>query len=312
MPQRAQVPEAPLRPTQNFVATLSWVRARPVLLLLEVAWRWLFGVPALLVLWHFGEKVLGAVPWRQTGIAQVSVNQLLTDPMRASATISQAILLVGPPLWEVLRWLLPALILFWAMVCAVGRTFVLQRMEASLQKKTGALFLLNLLRIPFLLGTAVLWWEGLSAVAQRTILQPVSTGGEPLMMVYVGSAIALTLGLFLALLALGWIFAIAPLLAMRNGLGVFGSLRAAVSLKPVRAGMIEINMVMGIVKIALLVLLMTFSATPLPFQSVITEEFLYWWTAGIAVLYFIASDFFHVARIAGYLHLWQQEAGVAK
>jgi hypothetical protein len=244
------------------------------LLLLEIAWRWIFGVPALWLIYQYGQKILNQTPWQQTGIAQVSVNQLLTDPMRASSTIAHAILLVGPPVLDVAKWFAPVLIVAWAVICAVGRTLVMRRMDASLQPHPGTLFGLNLLRVPLLFGTALLWWEALSAVAQRTILQPVSEGGEPLMMVYVGTAIALSLGLFLAWAAVGWVFAIAPLLAMRRGLGVFGSLRASLNLGTLRAGLVEINMVMGIVKIALLVLLMTFSATPLPFQSVVTEEFL--------------------------------------
>ena len=58
-------------------------------------------------------------------------------------------------------------------------------------------------------------------------------------------------------------------------------------------------------KIALLVLAMVFSATPLPFESVTTPGFLAWWSAGVAVLYLLASDFFHVARLLGYLELWR-------
>ena len=73
--------------------------------------------------------------------------------------------------------------------------------------------------------------------------------------------------------------------------------------------LIEINLVMGVVKVALVVLFMVFSATPLPFESVTTPAFLLWWTAGIGVLYFVASDFFHVARQVAYLELWQAYKG---
>ena len=44
--------------------------------------------------------------------------------------------------------------------------------------------------------------------------------------------------------------------------------------------LIEINLVMGIVKIALLVLAMVFSACPLPFSSVETQTFLACWWSG--------------------------------
>jgi len=76
-------------------------------------------------------------------------------------------------------------------------------------------------------------------------------------------------------------------------------------LGPLRGKLVEINLVMGIVKIALIVLAMVFSACPLPFESVTTPEFLAWWWAGVTVLYLVASDFFHVARLVGYLELWR-------
>ena len=66
---------------------------------------------------------------------------------------------------------------------------------------------------------------------------------------------------------------------------------------------------MGIVKIALIVLAMVFSATPLPFESVTTPEFLMVWWAGVTVLYLVASDFFHVAQLVGYLELWRAYEG---
>ena len=92
---------------------------------------------------------------------------------------------------------------------------------------------------------------------------------------------------------------------MLRDLGVAQSLRAALTLGPLRGKLVEINLVLGIVKIALVVLAMVFSATPLPFESVTSTAFLVWWWAGITVLYLLWSDFFHVARLLGYLGLWQ-------
>jgi hypothetical protein len=76
-----------------------------------------------------------------------------------------------------------------------------------------------------------------------------------------------------------------------------------------KSKLVEINLVMGIVKIALIVLAMVFSATPLPFESVTTPEFLLWWWVGVTVLYFLGSDFFHVARQVAYLQLWRAYEG---
>jgi hypothetical protein len=64
-------------------------------------------------------------------------------------------------------------------------------------------------------------------------------------------------------------------------------------------------MVMGIVKLALIVLAMVFSATPLPFEDVVSGPALYAWWALVTVLYLIASDLFQVARVAAFVELWK-------
>lgn len=67
----------------------------------------------------------------------------------------------------------------------------------------------------------------------------------------------------------------------------------------------EINLVMGIVKVALLVLALVFSACPLPFESVESPAFLMWWWIGVGVLYLVASAYFHVVRAAAYDALYR-------
>jgi hypothetical protein len=62
---------------------------------------------------------------------------------------------------------------------------------------------------------------------------------------------------------------------------------------------------MGIVKLALIVLAMVFSATPLPFEEVVHGASLYAWWAVVTVLYMIASDFFQVARVVAFVELWR-------
>jgi len=178
-------------------------------------------------------------------------------------------------------------------------------MDRTLQAKPATLILLQLLRVLPLVGAFAAWWIGLRALAAWSILQPIAVGGEPNIMLYVGGAIILTLALFVLSAAVGWVFSIAPLLAMINGTGPARSLRDALRVREIRGSLVEINLVLGIVKIALIVLAMVFSACPLPFQSVMTDEFLFWWNVAVAVWYFLASDFFHVARLAAYLRLWK-------
>ena len=124
------------------------------------------------------------------------------------------------------------------------------------------------------------------------------------MVLFCAMAIVATLGLFTLWAVLSWALSFAPLLAMLKDLGPAASLAEAFRLGPVRAKLVEINLVMGIVKIALIVLAMVLSACPLPFESVATPEFMGWWYVGVTVMYLIASDLFHVVQLVAYLELW--------
>ena len=160
-----------------------------------------------------------------------------------------------------------------------------------------------------LLGSFLVWFWGMEWAAGVTVTGPIATGGEPNLVGYFALAIVGTLGLFMLWAVVSWALSVAPLLAMLRGLGVGGSLAAAFRVGPVRSKLVEINLVMGIVKIALIVLALVFSASPLPFESVTTPEFLFWWWLLVTGVYFVASDFFHVARQVAYLQLWRAYEG---
>ena len=69
--------------------------------------------------------------------------------------------------------------------------------------------------------------------------------------------------------------------------------------------LVEVNLVLGIVRLALIVLAMVFSAIPLPFEADMTGAALYLWWAVVTVLYLVASDFFQVARLAAFVQFWR-------
>ena len=164
--------------------------------------------------------------------------------------------------------------------------------------------MLQLVRV-LALGTSLLLWFALVRWAGETaVTTPLAAGGQPQLVEYFALVIVGTLTLF-SLWSIGsWAFSLAPLIAMRRGLSVVDSLRASAARGPIRLKLVEINLVMVIVKISLLILAMLLSACPLPFESVMTQDFLVNWTLGVAVLYLLASDFFHVARLVAYLELW--------
>jgi hypothetical protein len=164
---------------------------------------------------------------------------------------------------------------------------------------------LQAIRMAALAAICWIWWATIQATARVAVTDPIAAGQEPNLVLYCALAIIATLGLFTLWAVVSWVFSVAPLLAMLRGSGAAASLKAAFRLGPVKAKLVEINLVMGIVKIALIVLAMVFSASPLPFETESTQAFLFWWWAAVTVLYLAGSDFFHVARLVAYLDLWR-------
>jgi len=115
---------APLRGTQSLVGQMGWVFARPFLTLIEVGWRWLFGIPFLAVCWMQSQKILAALTPESTGLATLDPQ----NPWIAAVQLSNAWALYQPHVAAILRWLLPVAALVWAIVSGVGRNLLALRL----------------------------------------------------------------------------------------------------------------------------------------------------------------------------------------
>ena len=295
-----------VRGTQSFVYTMSWCWKHPSILALEVLWRWVFGSVALGLVWVYGRRVAAAATGGSFSLARIGLDHLtVTDPMGSASHLATASGLLAPLSLPVLRWLVPLLLVLWIVASSLGRTLVLRRADPSLASRPGTLMCLQLVRA-LALGTSFAVWFRLMMWAGATaITGPIDSGGEANVLLYFVIVILGTLGLFTLWAVVSWWLAIAPLVAVLRGVGPGGSLRAAFRVGPLRMKLVEVNLVMGIVKIALIVLAMVFSATPLPFESVTTPGFLLNWWIGVTLLYLVGSDFFHVVRLVAYLRLWR-------
>jgi hypothetical protein len=301
VPQDVVIAAGTVRGTQSFVHTLSACWRRPSLTALEVLWRWAYGIPALLVLRYEGLRILQATPVDYAALRNMTV----LDPMGSAETMAKAMTALLPPVLRVALWLAPVLVVVWVVVSSVGRTVVMRRVDGRLHARLGTLIVLQAVRVVALLGSFLIWFWGMEWAAGLTVTGPMAAGGEPNLVGYFALVIVGTLGLFTAWAAVSWALAVAPLLAMLRGLGVGGSLAAAFRVGPLKSKLVEINLVMGIVKIALMVLALVFSATLVPFSDEISPEFLFGWWVFVTAVYFVASDFFHVARQVAYLQLWR-------
>ncbi len=121
---------APVRGTQLLVEHMSEVFRRPSLVAIEIAWRWLFGIPFLLVCWNQGQQILAAFPLEVSGVGSLDTR----NPWVASVQLCNIAAFYVPHVLVVLRWLLPSAALAWAVVSGVGRNLLLMRMEPGVSR----------------------------------------------------------------------------------------------------------------------------------------------------------------------------------
>ena len=285
-----------MRGTQSLVHLCAFCWKRPSLLGWELLWRWGFGIPAAAILYQQGVRIVASVSLSQESLSNLS----LSDPLGAGQQLTAAAAALTPHLVQAALWLGPCLAVAWAVASGLGRSAVLRRLDPALRPAPLTLILLQLLRIATLAAVCVGWYRAIVWAANTTL-----SGAAPNLVAWSAWVICLSLGIFVLWALLGWIFSIAPLLAMLQGTGVFRSLANSLRLGDLTAKLVEVNLVLGIVRLALVVLALVFSAIPLPFETNMTGTALYLWWALVSLLYLVAGDFFQVARLAAFVQFWR-------
>jgi hypothetical protein len=284
---------APLRGTQSLVGQMGWVFQRPSLTAIEVVWRWLFGLPFLVVCWIQTRNILDELRPGSAGLSNFDPQ----NPWVAAAQLSNAWALYQSRVAAVLCWLLPLAALVWVVVSGLSRSFILKRMDSTLPFHPVAMIALQAAWLAFFALTCWGWLRSMQWVASTHI----TPNAEPDLIGFAVWVIFLSLGFFTAWALLSWALSVAPLVMLLENRSALSALGQSLRLgRPMTAKLVEINMVMGIVNLALLVLAMVLSAAPLPFSDQLGSEALHAVWAVATVFYFVASDYFQVVRLKGF------------
>ena len=292
----------PLRGTQLLVEHMGSVIRRPALVAIEIAWRWLFGVPFLLVSWAQAQRILTAFPLADSGFDAIDTQ----NPWNAATQIGGVISYYAPHVLIVVRWLLPGAALAWVLISSLGRSFVLKRLDPRLRLRPVTLILMQAAWLCLFGLTFWGWCRSMGWVAATHI----AAGGEPDLIGYFIWAIFLSLGFFTAWALVSWTVSIAPLLALIENLSPLHALVQSFQLgKPFSGKLAEINLVLGIVKLALAVVAMVFSAAPLPFSDELGPQAMHFVWAASAAFFLVANDYFQVVRLKAFLEFWKVYRG---
>jgi len=286
----------------SFIDVVQKCRRHPSWLALELLWRWGYGIPLLAVIaWEF-QRIAAqtAARLQATGVEHFS----LQTPMAGALAIAESYMILFPPVVHALAWLVPCAMLGWALVAGVGRNLMLRRYDRALPWRPGPMVVLQLLRAAGLFAMVVGWFAAIRWAANFSLagVSPASeTTAEPNLVLYLAMVIAFSLAAITIWLLLSWVFSIAPLVALLDGCGVGASLRRSVRLGPLKGKLVEINLVLGFLKLASMVMVMVLTATPMAFVVSVEGIWLYLWWGAVSVLYMVLSDFFQVARVVGFV-----------
>jgi hypothetical protein len=289
---------APVRGTQSLVGHMGWAIHRPALTAIEVCWRWFFGIPLLLICWQQWMQILAAYPLESSGFNSLDAQ----NPWLVVVQLANVFAYYEPHVLAVLHWLLPAAALAWVIISAIGRNLVLKRMNPGLPFRPLHMMVMQAAWLVLLTAIFWAWFRSMQWAAASHI----SAAGEPDLIGFAIWGIFLSLGFFTAWALLSWALEIAPLLLLLERRSVFSSLAQSLRLgKEFTSKLAEINLVMGIVKLALIVLAMVFSAAPLPFSDELGGGALHVVWAASTLFYLVANDYFQVVRLKGFVEFWR-------
>jgi len=295
---------------------MAFCWSHPSVTLIEVAWRWIFGVPFLALLWMRAQEILVRIPPATVGLDKINYQ----NPWVSSVLLTDAAAQYQPAVAAVLRTIVPLVVVAWAIVSGTGRLMVLWRMErlaariesadASLtfgarMRQLPMMIVLQGLWLLALLGCFWLWYRGVAWAAATHI----TSATEPDLVGYLCWLIFLSLGFFVLWAVVSWVLSIAPVLLVHEE-NAWAALGNSFRLGKAFSGkLVEVNLVMSIVKIALIVLAMVFSAAPLPFSDQFGPDFMHVLYVLIAVGFLIGNDYFHVVRLRSFVGLWRTYRG---
>lgn len=292
----------PVRGTQTMVDQMGWVWKRPWLTTLEIAWRWAIGIPFLLLAQRQMHQVFTELPLELSGWNEVNGQ----NPWVAVRQIDLVADKYEPIVFAAFHWLLPLGVVAWIVFSGVGRALVLKMLEPGAKFRPIPLIGLQAIWVAQLSATLWLWFHVMQWVAVTHIQQP----PEAELVGFAQWLIFFSLGVFSLWAIISWPAAVAPVLVVKEGRGAISALAASLKLgKKFTNQLLEIGLVMGIVKLALIVLTMVFSAAPLPFSDQLGPEALHLVTMGALVFFLVASDYFHVVRLKAMLEFWRTYRG---
>lgn len=286
----------------------------PKLLLIEVAWRWLFGLTA-------GALLLFAWDWAVAGL-RISRADLLALQSHDAFRMAQAALSVlhgvGPQLLKLAAAVLSAVSLLWIFLGALGRTLTLRRMVnlfglftegpggvAIRQIRLRAMLVLHFWRI-------MLGWPALAGMVAGALYASniANRGPQPDYFMYYVVAIPTMAGAAIFWIIVNWYLSSAAAWVGRAGASAVMATRMTIGFVAARKGdMAGLNAMFILIRFGALLVAFVLCVLPAGLVSATGYRF---WVISISLLYFVFADLVCLARLASYLVIEEETPAEAE
>lgn len=274
----------------------------PSLWLAEIAWRWSFGIGALLLVLLAGFEFLGSVPLSKAGRALASAK----NPLLAALAVADALQGSGGRLLLLAAVLLVGLPTLWIFAAALGRTATANALVAKGESDRsrsgfGAELGLSFLRTALALA-ALAAFIGSALLAYRTAGP---TNEALVAFLCIAAAVACVWGM------LNWILVLAAIFPALSGSHTVGAIATAMRLFRRRVGQFFATTTwFGLAHVAVFIVALFVAAHPAAMLGASPRRAAALLIA-IAFGYAATIDFLCIARLAAYVAIAEDDRGAA-
>ena len=269
----------------------------PALLLIEIAWRWAFGILAIFICGMLALTATAGTPTNPQGLEAMS----RMNPWELAQTIASAVATI---FGLVLRIAISAILFLsvcWTILSALGRRATLLRPALALGADLRGCFGISGIRAAITLATLLAWILAGLAVGTFATL----TSSDTMPNVWLIASILIPVFLLLALLwsAANWYLSLAPLFPGDRWTQSLASARKFVRSR--RDDLLEVSIALGAMRLVLFVaaLMLSFGVSTVVTNTRVVVADL----CAIALLYFLVADFLNVARLTAFAKLRDME-----
>lgn len=283
------------------------VRRQPAVLLAEIAWRWSWGAASLAVLVAAARAYLASVTVTSADMAELKSRV----PTLVADAIARMLAGSGATLARIAVVVIPALAILWILAASLGRAATLKALFPQAAKvRLRAMLGLHFLRAAAALA-GVICYMGAAMVASRVAAPSEDANPQEIannLVLFGFVFLVIVVLVVVAWSTVNWFLSLAPVFVARDGRDTFGALADAERLfRRHKRDFSSVGFLIGLLKLFLIGAVTVFSLAALVLVGTVPG----WAVTAIIVvltlLYFAASDFLYMARLAAYVEIAERD-----